>query len=191
MVCSKQAFSQYIKDKLMFFGNHILKTHVSIHISKEEISKVEFNTFLGVLIDNKLTWKKHISMIKSKLSKSCAIMYRASFVIDKCGMLMLYHSLFLPYITYCIEVRGNTYATNLNCLVLLQKKIVCLICRAKRLDHTSCLFSELRILKEQDIATSEYTKVVYIVQVRLCNQTKSHFKKKLCSYQFKENVYFS
>ena len=60
-------------------------------------------------------------MIKSKLSKSCAIVYRASFVIDKCGMLILYHSLFLPYITYCIEAWGNTYATNLNCLVLLEK----------------------------------------------------------------------
>ena len=123
MVCSKQAFSQYIKDKLMFFGNRILKTHVSIHISKEEISKVEFTKCLGVLIDNKLTWEKHISMIKSKLSKSCAIMYRASFVIYKCGMLILYHSLFLPYIMYCIEVWGNTYGTNLNCLVLLQKRL--------------------------------------------------------------------
>ena len=59
------------KTNYMFFGNRILKTHVSIHISKEEISKVEFTIFLGVLIDNKLTWKKHISMIKSKLSKSC------------------------------------------------------------------------------------------------------------------------
>ena len=50
-------------------------------------------------------------------------MYRASFVIDKCGMLILYHSLFLPYIMYCIEVWGNTYATNLKCLVLLQKRL--------------------------------------------------------------------
>ena len=41
----------------MFFGNRILKTHISIHISKEEISKVEFTKFLGILIDNKLTWK--------------------------------------------------------------------------------------------------------------------------------------
>ena len=54
----------------MFFGNRILKTHISIHISKEEISKVEFTKCLGILIDNKLTWKKHISMIKYKLSKS-------------------------------------------------------------------------------------------------------------------------
>ena len=41
----------------MFFGNRILKTHISIHISKEEVSKVEFKFFLGILIDNKLTWK--------------------------------------------------------------------------------------------------------------------------------------
>ena len=51
MVCSKHAFSQYIKDKVYVFGNRILKTHVSIHISKEEISKVEFTKCVGVLID--------------------------------------------------------------------------------------------------------------------------------------------
>ena len=87
---------------------------------------------------------------KSKLSKNCAIMYRASFVIDKCRMLVLYHSLFLPYIIYYTELWGNTYATNLNCLVLFSI-VVRLICRTKRLDYTSCLFFELRILKVPDI----------------------------------------
>ena len=51
-----------------------------------------------MLTYNKLKWKTNILMIKSKLSKSCIIMNRASFVIDKCGMLIFYHSLFLPYI---------------------------------------------------------------------------------------------
>ena len=59
MVCSKHAFSQYIKDKLYVFGNRILKTHVSIHISKEEISKVEFTKCVGVLIDKNLRGKTH------------------------------------------------------------------------------------------------------------------------------------
>ena len=62
---------------------------------------------------------------------------------------------------YCIEVYGNTYATNLNCLVLLQKKVVSLICRAKRLDHTSCLFSELRMLKVQDIVEIRTALIMY------------------------------
>ena len=60
-MCGLLAFSKYIKDKLyVFFGNRILKTHVSIHINKKEISKVEFTTFLGVLIDNKLTLTKFL-----------------------------------------------------------------------------------------------------------------------------------
>ena len=62
---------------------------------------------------------------------------------------------------YCIKVWGNTYATNLNCSVLLQKKVVHLICRVKRLDHTSCLFSELRILKVPDIVEIRTAVILY------------------------------
>ena len=68
-----------------------------------------------IMIDNKLNWKNHICLVKSKLSKSCAVMHRASFLIDRRGMNILYYSLFLPYIMYCAEVWGNTYATNVQC----------------------------------------------------------------------------
>ena len=34
----------------MFFGNRILKTHVSIYIGMEEIRKIEYTTCLGVLL---------------------------------------------------------------------------------------------------------------------------------------------
>ena len=36
-------------------------------------------------------------------------------------MHILYCSLFLPYLTYCIEIWGNTYPTNINGIVLLHK----------------------------------------------------------------------
>ena len=51
---------------------------------------------------------------------------------------------------YCIEVRGNTCVSSLHCLLLMQKKLVRLICRTKTLDHISFLYSELRILKLPD-----------------------------------------
>ena len=35
---------------------------------------------LGVMIDDKLNWKEHIKMIKSKISKTTAIIYKASHV---------------------------------------------------------------------------------------------------------------
>ena len=42
-------------------------------------------------------------------------------------------SLFNAYIMYCIEIWGNTYATNVNCLILLDRKVVRLFFRAERL----------------------------------------------------------
>ena len=50
-----------------------------------------------------------------------------------------------------LEVWGNTYATNIHCLVLLQKRVIRLICRAKRLDHTNLLFHNVHILKLPDL----------------------------------------
>ena len=55
-----------------------MSVDISIKMNKEVIKRVSVTKFLGVMID-KLTWKHHIDLVKSKLSSSCAIMYRASF----------------------------------------------------------------------------------------------------------------
>ena len=52
---------------------------------------------------------------------------------------------------HCVEVWGNTYATNTHCLVLLPKRVIRLICGAKRLDHTNVLFHNIHILKLPDL----------------------------------------
>ena len=73
------------KTNYMMFGNCKLNASISIEINKEALDRVEVTTFLGILINDKLTWKNHISLVKSKLSKCCAIMYRASIMTDRCG----------------------------------------------------------------------------------------------------------
>lgn len=35
------------------------------------------NKFLGVIIDDKLSWKSHINHVKTKMSKTIAILYKA------------------------------------------------------------------------------------------------------------------
>ena len=124
----------------MIFGNRKITADICVRINKEKINRVNYTKFLGVVIDDKLNWKSHILSIRSKLSKCCVIMYKASSLINKHGMHILYNSLFMPYIMHCTEVWDNTYATNMNCLVLLQKMVIRLICGAKRLDHTNLLY---------------------------------------------------
>ena len=60
-------------------------------MNKEVINRVSVTKCLSVMIDDKLTWKHHINLVKSKLSRSCDIMYVASFLIDRRGMHVLYY----------------------------------------------------------------------------------------------------
>ena len=41
---------------------------------------------LGVMIDDNLNWKEHIKMIQSKISKTTAIIYKASHVLTERGL---------------------------------------------------------------------------------------------------------
>ena len=48
------------------------------YLNKHKNAKIDMvykTKFLGVLIDNKLNWKDHIDVIKTKLSKNIGIMY--------------------------------------------------------------------------------------------------------------------
>ena len=54
--------------------------------------------FLGILIDDRLNWKEHISLICSKLSRCIAIIYKAKHLLDKESLVMLYMIHYLYHI---------------------------------------------------------------------------------------------
>ena len=139
------------KTSYMLFRNRPPDVDFNVFIEHERINRVHVTKFLGIYIDDKLNWKYHINTVRSKLSKVAAIIYRASCLINQDGIYMLYCSLFLPYINYCSEIWGNTYCTNVECITVLQKRVVRLVYGARRLDHPNPLFKQLGILKFVDL----------------------------------------
>ena len=124
------------KTNYMIFGNKKIDKDMNIRVGINGISidRVYNATFLGVTIDDKLNWKEHIKMIQSKLSKTTAIIYKASHVLTERALYILYCSLALP------EIWGNTYRTNVLPVFIKQKRLLRIVCRAKRFDHTTPLF---------------------------------------------------
>ena len=110
------------KTNYMLFGSRTLNKEVSIKIHNVNIERVRDTTFLGAFIDELLNWKARIKYVQSKLSKSIAIMHRCTELLDINSKCILYNSLFLPYLNYCVEIWGNTYLTNTNNIFLLQKE---------------------------------------------------------------------
>ena len=76
------------------------------------MQRVKVTKFLGIYINESLSWKDLISYIGSKLSKSIAIPYCVSSVINKENPMNLQCTLILPHVTYCVMVWGHTYGTH-------------------------------------------------------------------------------
>ena len=93
--------------------------------------------------------KCHIDYICGKVSKLIGILIRARKILPICSLITLYtfcNSLLSPYVTYCINIWGNTYKTHLKRIEILQKKIIRIITFSQHDAHTRSLFKKLRIM---------------------------------------------
>ncbi len=144
-----------------------LVNDLSITLNGHIIDRVKEVAFLGVVLDEHLSWKPHISQVARKISKSIGIIHKASFSLSKSSLLKLYYSLVYPYLQYCLIVWGSTYATNLKRIVLLQKRIIRIINKETFNAHTDPLFAEVKILKFEKIYLYQLGKVMYLYQNNL------------------------
>ena len=94
------------KMKFMVFGGVPSDCEIKLNINGTEIERVYETKFLGVIIDHKLCWKPHIQYIKGKLAKSVGILYRTRELLNRKCLHILYSSLVVPYLSYCVEVWG-------------------------------------------------------------------------------------
>ena len=96
----------------------------SIQIDNNNIDCVKETVFLGVILDEHLSWKPHILSVSRKISKSIGIIYKSSFCLPKTSLHCFYYSLVYPYLIYCVSVWGSTYPSNLSRVFILQNKII-------------------------------------------------------------------
>ena len=97
-----------------------------------------------------------------KISKSIGIIYKSSFCLPKTSLRSLYYSPVYPYLIYCVSVWGSTYQSNLNRIIILQKKIIRTISKVSFDAHTGVLFKEREILKFLDIYLYQIGKFMYL-----------------------------
>ena len=62
-------------------------------------------------------------------------------------MKLLYNALFHPHLDYCADVWGNTYKSNLKCIITSQRKAIRIITSSNYLVTTDPLFVNLNISK--------------------------------------------
>ena len=124
---------------------------ISIKIARKHLTKAKYVKFLGLLLDESLSWKFHLSELSKKLARTCGIFFKIRSLLPINTLILVYNALFLPFLQYGIIVWGQTFTSYLEPLVLIQKKIVRAIAHQHPLSHTLPIFKSLKLLQLYDI----------------------------------------
>jgi len=126
-------------------------SNLQIFVNGNALSRENCCKFLGIYIDESLSWKKHLKYINSKISRSLFAMKQAKVFLPKESLRTLYFSLINSHIAYGILAWGNAKHDILNKTHLLQKRALRAIHNTRYNSHTDPLFKQERILKLSDL----------------------------------------
>jgi len=112
----------------------------------KKVTIVDNIKFLGLTLDNSLTWKKHIEAIIPKLSATFAMRVLTP-LLSLDAVKLIYHSYFHSILSYGIIFWGNTPHSNI--IFKMQKKAMRIIIGIRNRDSCREHFGRLKILPVQ------------------------------------------
>ena len=125
-------------------------SNVDIILDKTKLKRVDKTKFLGVTIDENLSWKNHIDGITKTISRNVGMINKLKFIIPERILRTLYCTLVLPYINYGILIWGKACKTYLEKIHKLQKWAVRIISNSHYRSHSAPLFQKHDILNVHD-----------------------------------------
>ena len=114
--------------------------------------------FLGVIIDNHLTWNQHINEVANKISRTSGILRKLKNYLPSNILLLIYRSLVESHLNYGITLWGFG---NLTRLKKLQKQSIRAVAKAKYNAHTENIFKKLQTLKVEDLFKLSCLKIYF------------------------------
>ena len=141
------------KSYYIIFSLRKVPDNLRVTIDDHVLDRKTQGKFLGVILDEKLSFTEHINYITNKISKLTGLMCKLKAFFPSEILKNLYLSLIYPYYNYCILAWGTATKSALQPLLLNQKRLVRIITNSDFYAHTNSLFKQLKILKIEDLYT--------------------------------------
>lgn len=135
---SKTVFIIFSPRTSTYNESHLVK------INGKSIEQVSSTKFLGVYIDNALTWEVHIDSTAKKLASVCYAIYRLTQIANKPTVMSYYYAHFVSRVSYGIMFWGCSHHSER--IFRLQKKAVRYIAGVSKYSSCRNIFKDLNVL---------------------------------------------
>ena len=123
------------KTKCLFFYKRRHHIPLQFLMNNGSTDVVQHFNYLGIMLDENMSWKTHIAMVSNKTSRINGILHRLKYYFPQNILITLYKSLFTPHINYGSLLWGQA-GENLD---RIQKKTIRTIKLTITIPHTLSL----------------------------------------------------
>ena len=125
-------------------------TNTKLTMDSLPLKQVSSIKFLGVLINDKLTWDCHKQLICNKISKTLGILHKCKNVMNNDECIKMYKTFIQPYFLYAIEAWGCSIQSDNDILVKTQSKVLRILFNSQRTtdawEYTNAKIKDVRSL---------------------------------------------
>ena len=119
--------------------------------------------FLGVHLDEFLSFDTHCTIISNKLARSNFIISRVKNILPIKSLKTLYFALVHPHLLYCLPIYSCTTQKNLKKIFKMQKKAIRLVTKSKNNAPPYPLFADLKILPLEHLISLTCGQLTYSI----------------------------
>ena len=134
-----------------------------LKIQRNVIHPSKFLRYLGVLLDQDLSWKPQIELVKSKLKRANGYLSKLRHYLPRPILIQAYYALFHSHLSYCSQIWAQP-APVLKPICSLQNKAARLLTFSHFKSDASPLFSDLHLLRFTDLV--QIQNIVFLQKVR-------------------------
>ena len=117
-----------------------------LELDGNAIERVRAVKFLGVIVDECLSFKDHINQIAARVARNLGIIRKLKRTFPRPVLRMLYFSLIHPYLIYCILAWSSTFVGHLSQIRVLQNKAVRVLTGDDKRSSVRARYAELHIV---------------------------------------------
>ena len=146
----------------MIIGNKLSKTNnFKVAINGSDIPRTSSVKYLGVVLDERLSWQPHIDRISEKLSKTCGMIFTLRHYVPLSTIKLVYYSMFHSILQYSLINWGRSAKCHLHNIKILQNRFVRASLFHSRHYLLNVLYCEFGVLKLADMIKMEYAKFLF------------------------------
>ena len=148
----------------------------NIEFNNKKIYRVNSVKYLGLLLDESLSWNLHVIDVCKNIKRFFPIFYNIRQYITQKQARSIYYTMIYSKIKYAIIVYGLTSQDNISKLQILQNGLLKVLTKKKHRYSTNRLHNELDILQINDMINQEITTFVHgYINNKLPSVFKNYF----------------